>query len=134
MIKKTGIILLKIGLVTTGIFVIYIFSIALGAFGHLQTKQELLSFKNATASLVLSDDGELIGKIFSENRTNVTYGQIPSTLINALIATEDVRFFQHGGIDSRSLFRVMVKSVLLKYLPAAASIPKMFSPNETVLR
>ena len=114
MIKKTGIILLKIGLVTTGIFVIYIFSIALGAFGQLQTKQELLSFKNATASLVLSDEGELIGKIFSENRTNVTYGQIPSTLINALIATEDVRFFQHGGIDSRSLFRVMVKSVLLK--------------------
>lgn len=114
MFRKTGIILLKTGLVITGILVIYILSIAFGAFGHLQSKKELLSFKNATASLVFSDKGELIGKIFSENRTNVTYGQLPSTLINALVATEDARFFQHAGIDSRSLFRVIIKSVLLK--------------------
>jgi penicillin-binding protein 1A len=114
MMKKTGIILLKISLVTTAVIVLFILSVTWGVFGHLQSKEELLSFKNATASLVMSGDGELIGKIFSENRTNVTYGQIPSDLINALIATEDARFFQHEGIDSRSLFRVMLKSVLLK--------------------
>jgi penicillin-binding protein 1A len=111
--KKTGIIILKISLVTAGIIVLYILSVTWGLFGHLQSKDELLSFKNATASLVMSDEGDLIGRIFSENRTNVFYGQIPADLINALIATEDARFFQHQGIDSRSLFRVLLKSVLL---------------------
>ncbi len=83
-----------------------------GAFGRLPGKKELLNFKNATASVVLSQEGELIGKIFSENRTNIAYGQLPPQLINALIATEDVRFFEHKGIDSRSLLRVFFKTIL----------------------
>ena len=114
MIKKGGIILLKIILLTVAIAVLYVASVYLGAFGHLQSKEELLNFKNATASIVLSVEGEPIGKIFSENRTNVSYGQIPANLLNALIATEDARFFQHEGVDSRSLFRVFVKSLILK--------------------
>jgi len=114
MIKNAGIILLKIVLSAIGLIAIFIIIVYWGAFGHLQNKEELLNYKNATASLVLSSEGELIGKIFSENRTNVSYGHIPTDLINALVATEDARFFQHEGIDSRSLFRVMFKSVLLK--------------------
>jgi penicillin-binding protein 1A len=62
---------------------------------------------------VLSSEDELIGRIFSENRTNVSFRQIPPDLINALIATEDSRFYEHKGIDSRSLFRVFFKSLLL---------------------
>jgi penicillin-binding protein 1A len=84
-----------------------------GVFGHLQTKKELLNFKNATATSILSSEGKLIGNIFSENRTNISYGQIPANLINALIATEDSRFFEHKGIDSRSLFRVLFKTLIL---------------------
>lgn len=93
--------------------VIFVLSVYWGAFGHLQSKEELQNYKNATATQVLSADGDLIGNIFSENRTNVSYGQIPQNLINALIATEDNRFFEHRGIDSRSLMRVLFKSLFL---------------------
>ena len=84
-----------------------------GAFGHLQTKEELRNFRNAEASKVLSSEGLLIGKFYSENRTNVKFEQLPAYLVNALIATEDVRFFEHEGVDSRSLIRVLLKTVLI---------------------
>ncbi|MGB8359692.1 MAG: transglycosylase domain-containing protein [Bacteroidales bacterium] len=83
-----------------------------GTFGHLPGKKELLNYKNATASIVVSAEGVPIGKYYSENRTNITYSQIPRQLINGLIAIEDARFFEHGGIDSRSLFRVIFKTIL----------------------
>ena len=110
--KKTGKIILKISLLTILVLGIFIGSVYFGVFGHLKSREELLSFKNATASLVLSEEGELIGRFFSENRTNISYSQIPSHLINALIATEDVRFLEHEGNDSRSLFRVLIKTIL----------------------
>ena len=91
-----------------------LFSVPLygGPFGHLPGRKDLLAYKNATASKVLSAEGELIGKFYSENRTNVSYGQIPLYLINALVATEDARFFEHKGVDLRSLARVLFKTIL----------------------
>ncbi len=85
-----------------------------GISGHLKNTEELLNYKNAAASLVLSEDGELLGKFFYENRTNISFEQIPKHLINALIATEDVRFYEHKGYDARSFFRVLVKTVFLR--------------------
>ena len=93
--------------------VLLVFSVYLGIFGHLQTTKELLNYKNANETTVLSSEGVLIGNIFSQNRTNISFSQIPSNLSNALVATEDSRFFEHKGIDSRSLFRVLFKSILL---------------------
>jgi penicillin-binding protein 1A len=84
-----------------------------GPFRHMPGRKELLNYRNATASKVLSAEGELIGKFYSENRTNVSYRQIPSYLIDALVATEDARFFEHKGVDSRSLARVLFKTILL---------------------
>jgi penicillin-binding protein 1A len=104
--------ILKITLLAVLGPVVFIFAIYLGALRNLQSKRELQNFKNAAASIVLSQEGELIGKIYTENRTNISYEQIPSCLINALIATEDVRFYEHRGVDSRSLFRVLFKTVL----------------------
>jgi penicillin-binding protein 1A len=112
--KKSWKIILMIILSTGLTLVIFIASVFLGAFGHLQSKNELLSYKNATATVVFSEEGEVIGKIFSENRTNISYDLIPQHLINALIATEDARFFEHEGIDSRGLLRVLFKTILLK--------------------
>jgi penicillin-binding protein 1A len=89
-----------------------IISVYRGVFSHLQGRKELLSFKNATASKVLSSEGEIIGRIYSEKRTNITYSQLPPYLIDALIATEDVRFFEHKGVDTRSLARVLFKTIL----------------------
>ncbi len=111
--KKRIIILVIIAalIVVPGLFLLSVYS---GAYGHLQNRKELLNYKNATASRVLSAEGDLIGKFFSENRTNITYEQIPAFVIDALIATEDARFYQHSGIDMRSLARVLVKSLFLR--------------------
>ena len=76
----------------------------IGVFGHILTKSELREFTNETATVVTSGNGTLLGRFFSKNRTNVKYFEFPSHLIHALVATEDSRFFEHGGIDSKSLF------------------------------
>ncbi len=114
MLRKAGIIALKIILVMVALFATLTLLIYLGAFGRLDGKEELVNFKNAAASTVLSVDGELVGKYFSENRTNTTYEQIPLHLINALIATEDARFFEHRGVDTKSLLRVLLKTILFQ--------------------
>ena len=93
---------------------IFILIVSIGAFGILQSEKELQNYKNASASVVLSEEGELIGKIFTENRTNITFEQLPESLVNALVATEDARYFKHKGIDSRSLVRVFFKTILFK--------------------
>jgi penicillin-binding protein 1A len=112
--KKLGLKIIKIALVAAIVPLIFILVVSIGAFGILQSEKELQNYKNASASVVLSEEGELIGKIFTENRTNITFEQLPENLINALIATEDARYFKHRGIDSRSLARVFFKTVLFR--------------------
>jgi len=89
MFKKNRKTLIIIALVILSLPVVFVGAVYSGVFGHLQTRKELLDYKNAAATTVLSSEGKLIGNIFSENRTNISYGQIPSNLVNALIATED---------------------------------------------
>ena len=84
-----------------------------GMSDRVKSKSELLNFKNATASSVMSEDGLLLGKFFYENRTNITFDQLPKHLVDALIATEDVRFYDHHGTDARSFLRVLFKSILM---------------------
>jgi penicillin-binding protein 1A len=110
--KRLGLKILTIALVVAIFPLIFVMIVSIGAFGILQSEKELQNYKNASASVVLSEDGELIGKIFTENRTNITYNQLPKHLVNALIATEDARYFKHKGIDSRSLVRVFFKTIL----------------------
>ncbi|HQN59224.1 MAG TPA: transglycosylase domain-containing protein [Bacteroidales bacterium] len=106
----------KIVIVVLGIIIFiplfFISSVQIGVFGRLPGKKELISFRNATASVVLSHEGETIGRFFSENRITIPFDQMPAHLINALVATEDARFYEHSGIDSRSLVRVVFKSIL----------------------
>ncbi len=86
----------------------------LGAFGKLPSALELKNIHNHTASEIYSVDGKLLGKYYIENRINVTYEEISPDIINALIATEDARFFEHSGIDLRSWVRVFVKTILMR--------------------
>lgn len=104
---------IKLALLFIFIVALLVAGVYYGVFGHLYTKQELKDFSNDTASLVISDNGTLIGKFFKKNRTNIQYEQLPKQLVNALVATEDARYFEHEGIDSRSLLRVLFKSILL---------------------
>ncbi|HLP74123.1 MAG TPA: transglycosylase domain-containing protein [Bacteroidales bacterium] len=112
--KKIATIILTLAFIGLLAGVAFYMAVYHGAFGHLQTKQELLNYNNAQASIVLSAEGELLGKYFSENRTNVDYAELPPHLVNALLATEDIRFFRHKGFDTRSFFRVVVKTIMLR--------------------
>lgn len=111
-LKKVGAITLKIVLSFVVLGIIFIILVSAGVFGRLQTQSDLLNFRNAEATIVLSEEGEVIGRLFYENRTNISYRQMPPHLINALIATEDARFPEHKGLDYRSFFRVLIKSVI----------------------
>ena len=74
---------------------------------------EMLENPNSIqVSELISDDGEVIGYIGIENRSDVTYDHLSPNLIHALIATEDARFYNHSGIDLRSLGRVFFKTIL----------------------
>ena len=85
-----------------------------GAFGRLASVDELRNIQNHLSSEIYSNDRVLLGKYFLQDRTNVSLGSIPDHLVNALIATEDARFYEHNGIDRRSSLRVVFKSLLLQ--------------------
>lgn len=101
-------------LLSSGLFlcVLFFFSVYSGFFGRLPNKASLAAIKNEEASQVISSDNIIIGKYFAENRTNISWNQVPKHLKNALIATEDKRFFNHKGYDLQSYFRVFFKSIL----------------------
>ena len=80
---------------------------ALGFFGELPTFEQLENPKNNLATEIISEDGVVLGGYFFENRTRVRYSELPQNLIDALIATEDIRFRNHSGIDSRALARAV---------------------------
>ncbi|MCS6822594.1 MAG: transglycosylase domain-containing protein [Microscillaceae bacterium] len=78
-----------------------------GLFGKLPSLENLENPKNELASEIYTSDGVLMGKYYRENRTPVQFEEISPYLINALIATEDIRFEQHSGIDLRGLSRAI---------------------------
>ena len=92
---------------------LFVYSVYVGLWGPLPDYQELKEIRNYEASELYSEDGELLGKYFIENRTNVKFNNISTNAINALIATEDVRFYEHLGVDKISLLRVFFKTLLL---------------------
>ncbi len=92
--------------------VLFFYTVHSGIFGPLPDKATLAAIKNEEASQVISSDSIIIGKYFAENRTNISWNEIPAHLKNALIATEDKRFFTHKGYDIQSYFRVFFKSIL----------------------
>ena len=75
---------------------------------------ELRNIQNQVASEVYSADSVLLGRYFIQNRTEVKYEDISPAVIDALIATEDVRFYEHNGIDYYSVGRVLIKSIIFQ--------------------
>ncbi|WP_207423238.1 penicillin-binding protein 1A [Desertivirga brevis] len=95
-------------------FFVLLLSIYIGVFGAIPSKKALLERRHEKPSEVYSSDGVLLGRYFITNKKEVSLDRISPHVISALIATEDVRFYQHSGIDTRSMFRVLIKSVLLQ--------------------
>ncbi len=92
------------------------FAIARGWIGYMPDMSELENPSYKYAAQVLSADGKVMGtwSYSKENRTLVEYEEISPNLIKALIATEDVRFSEHSGIDARALLRAIIKRGILR--------------------
>ena len=90
--------------------VLVFWMITKGWLGYLPPLDELQNPKNKFATEVISSDMQLLGRYYrNENRVSVNYTDISPNMINALIATEDVRYYDHTGVDVKSLMRAVMK-------------------------
>ena len=90
--------------------VLLFWMITIGWLGYLPPLDELQNPKNKFATEVISADMQLLGRYYrNENRVSVDYTDISPNMINALIATEDVRYYDHTGVDVKSLMRAIMK-------------------------
>ncbi|RYH76149.1 penicillin-binding protein [Flavobacteriaceae bacterium 144Ye] len=81
-----------------------------GVFGEMPDHTVLENPKTNLATEIISSDGKTLGKFyFDDNRTPVDYSELPKNLVDALIATEDARFYDHSGIDARGTLRAAIK-------------------------
>lgn len=79
-----------------------------GALGEMPDFKQLENPKINLATEIISSDGKIIGKFYlNDNRSAVSFDELPSNLVNALIATEDERFYNHSGIDAKGTFRAL---------------------------
>jgi len=92
------------------LFLVLIFLFFIGVannlFGPMPSFEELENPKTNLATEIYSSDNKMIGTYYVENRSNVEYKDLPHHLVQALLATEDIRFEKHSGIDLKALFRV----------------------------
>lgn len=88
---------------------------AVGGLGYMPDINTLENPKINLASQVISEDGKVLGSYYykNQNRTYVDYDELPAHLVEALIATEDKRFYRHSGIDAKGLARVVIKTGIL---------------------
>ena len=95
-------------------FVLIILALVLvGVFASVPSFEELENPKSNLATELISEEGSVLSTYHIENRSYVRFDELAPSLVDALIATEDIRFYKHSGIDFRSLARVMVKTFLL---------------------
>lgn len=103
---------LLIGAILLGF--LFIFSVGLGLFGELPTFRDLENPKSNLASEVISEDGVVLGTYFVQNRSNVRYKELSPNLVQALIATEDKRFYRHSGIDYKRTLSIIFYNLVGK--------------------
>lgn len=108
-LKRVGMGLLILALLP----ILFIGSISVGLWGGLPSKKELSNLGYQRASEVYSADSVLLGKFYIHDRQPIAQTEIPGHVFEALVAIEDERFYDHKGIDYRSLFRVGIKTMLL---------------------
>ncbi|CAM4081762.1 penicillin-binding protein 1A [Gillisia limnaea] len=95
-----------------------------GAFGKMPKFEELENPETNLATEIFSSDGETLGKYYSENRTPIKYEDLPNHLVQALVATEDERYYEHAGIDAIGTMRA---AVYLGSRGGASTIPQQLA-------
>lgn len=113
-VKRSILFLLKVGVFLVGFIFLFLLFVYLGLFGSLPNTNELARIQNDVASEVYTNDGVLMGKYYYQNRMSIENKVISKYAINALVATEDQRFFEHKGFDLVSIGRVIFKTIILR--------------------
>ncbi|NUM31103.1 MAG: transglycosylase domain-containing protein [Bacteroidetes bacterium] len=90
------------------VFIGFMILVRIGLLGKMPDIEELENPKSNLASEVYTSDKVLMGKYYYENRANCDFKDLAPSLVNALIATEDIRFYKHSGIDIKALSRAVV--------------------------
>jgi penicillin-binding protein 1A len=103
--KKPVKIFWRVFFICSGLGILLIFLADWGVFGKMPSMDELQNPTSLLASQLYADDGTLMGKYYIEDRVSVEYKDISKHVINALVSTEDERFFDHSGIDGKSMGR-----------------------------
>lgn len=98
----------RIILIGAGAFILIILLANWGVFGKMPSIEDLENPSASLASEVIADDGTVMGKYYLEDRSNVDFRDISKHIVNALVATEDERFYNHSGIDGRAIARAVV--------------------------
>lgn len=93
-----------IGLGSIGLFFLFT---SWGLFGAMPSFEDLENPDSNLATEIISADGVVIGKYFEKNRSQLKYEDLPKNLVQALVATEDIRFYDHSGIDGRGTLRAI---------------------------
>ncbi|WP_269226927.1 penicillin-binding protein 1A [Flavobacterium eburneipallidum] len=89
-----------------GIMVFFLFA-SWGLFGSMPSFEDLENPDSNLATEIISSDGVILGKYFQKNRSQLKYSDLPKNLVDALVATEDARFYEHSGIDGRGTLRAI---------------------------
>jgi len=89
-----------------GIMVFFLFA-SWGLFGSMPSFEDLENPDSNLATEIISSDGVILGKYFEKNRSQLKYSDLPKNLVDALVATEDERFYEHSGIDGRGTLRAI---------------------------
>lgn len=92
-----------------GVFLVFLFL----SFSDLPSIEQLENPKSELATLVYASDNTVLGRYYTENRVPVDFEDLSPNLVNALLATEDERYFDHSGIDFQALGRTLVKTLIL---------------------
>jgi penicillin-binding protein 1A len=89
-----------------GVLVFFLFA-SWGLFGSMPSFEDLENPDSNLATEIISSDGVILGKYFEKNRSQLKYSDLPKSLVQALVATEDERFYEHSGIDGRGTLRAI---------------------------
>ena len=89
-----------------GLLLFFLFA-SWGLFGSMPSFEDLENPDSNLATEIISSDGVILGKYFEKNRSQLKYSDLPKNLVDALVATEDVRFYEHSGIDGRGTLRAI---------------------------
>lgn len=113
-IRKYNFRLWKVLIAGIVLFALFIIAVGFGLFGDLPSFRDIEHPKSNQASEVVTEEGKVLGTYFVQNRSNVTYPAISPNVINALIATEDIRFKEHSGIDFKRTFTIFLYAIIGK--------------------